>query len=227
MEILPRRARAPLVVLAAAVAGVLSVGGQAMAGTGVIVDHSQVLSRSDVSTLTDAASRIGSDTVRVYTATGLANKPAAFDDRYAKKLDDADPATIIVGVNTRSQHVTVHGGTGSHLHRKQSAAAVAAFTGAMRANHGYAGAVLALLQSLQGSITGHVTPAGGAHAAATAGAHPTAAGAHAAAAHAGKRTGIGTGMIAVIAVIGVVAIVLAVSVISRGRRRGGRRGEWA
>lgn len=229
------RVRAPAVVVAAAVVAVLLAGGPAMAGDAVVSDGAHVLSRSDVSTLTDAASHVGSDAVRIYTATGLANDPMAFDDHYAKKLDGADPATIIIGVNTRSRHVTVHGGTRSHLHRKQSAAAVAAFTGAMRANRGYAGALLTMVQSLQRSVTGHVTPAGGA---ASGGAATTATGgAHPAAAHAGKSIGgirlggLGMGAIAVggvVAILVIALVVMSVRAASGNRRgRGRRRGEWA
>lgn len=235
MQSVPRLVRAPAVVFAATLAGVLLAGGPAMAGGAVISDGSHVLSRSDRSTLTGAASRVGSDTVRIYTATGLANDPMAFDDHYAKKLDNADPATIIIGVNTRSEHVTVHGGTGSHLHRRQSAAAVAAFTGAMRGNRGYAAALLAMVQSLQRSVTGHVTPAGGA---APGGAGATATGgAHPAAAHTGRSIGgvrvggLGIGVVAVAGVVAILVITLVVMSVRAAagnrRGRGRRRGEWA
>lgn len=243
MSRLPGLLRVLVVVFAATVTAVSFTGGRAMAGSVTVADGSHVLSRSDVGAVTDAASHVGSDAVHVYTTTGLAGDDAAFDEHYAEKLATAGPATIIIGVNTRSEHVTVHGGTGAHLHRRQSAAAVAAFTGGLRVNHRYGDALVAMLQSLQESVTGRQATtgngnhaaAGGAHATTPSGAHAaatTAGGAHAAAGGApaatpqAKKT-LSAGRIAVIAVGALVVLAIVVG-ISRAifRGRGRSRGQW-
>jgi hypothetical protein len=146
-----RRFRPALTLPALAITGVLLLGGTAQAGAVEIHDAMHVLSQTETSSVTNAASQLP-DPVKIYTTNILSNDTSAFDAKIQTHI--TAPNDIVIGINTQSQHIAVRGGPRAGLSSTADITAITAFRAAYQAGHSYSVGLLGMLGVLQSSIHG-------------------------------------------------------------------------
>lgn len=146
-----RRFRPALTLPALAITGVLLLGGTAQAGTVEIHDAMHVLSQTETSSVTNAASQLP-DPVKIYTTNILANDTSAFDARIQTHI--TAPNDIVIGINTQSHHIAVRGGPRAGLSSSADLTAITAFKAAYQGSQSYSAGLLGMLAVLQSSIHG-------------------------------------------------------------------------